>query len=90
MDPAAGFDLLEQWDAPPTFFSGVRTHIVNGIAHLLFYLEWPDSRGQVEYIVVARMIAPVSTVKASLDYAKRELCNAAPAISYLSDGLAAN
>jgi hypothetical protein len=56
-------DLVMGCDLAPTFFSGIRTHVVNGIAHLLFYSEQPDTTGNVEHIVVARMVAPVATAR---------------------------
>ena len=58
-------DLDEPSVLTPTFFSGMRTYVVNGIAHLLFYSEQPNSAGEVEFVVVARMIAPVPTAKAA-------------------------
>jgi hypothetical protein len=58
-------DLVVVSDIAPTFFSGIRTYVANGIAHLLFYAEQPGATGDVEHIVVARMIAPVPTGKAA-------------------------
>jgi hypothetical protein len=58
-------ELVSVSDIAPIFFSGIRTYVVNGIAHLLFYAEQPGASGDVEHIVVARMVAPVPTAKAA-------------------------
>jgi hypothetical protein len=58
-------DLVMVSDLAPTLFSGIRTCVVYGIAHLLFYAEQPRATGNVEHMVVARMIAPVPTAKAA-------------------------
>jgi hypothetical protein len=58
-------DLMEGAEIASTFFSGIRTYVVNGIAHLLFYSAHLTVRGDVEYLLVARMIAPLPTAKAA-------------------------
>jgi hypothetical protein len=50
-----------------TFFTGIRMHIVNGMAHLIFYCEQPAADGSIEFLVVARMVRRSAAFKGSLD-----------------------
>ena len=43
-----------------TFFSGARVAVVDGVAHLMFYVEQPSTQGGTEFVVVARMMAPLA------------------------------
>jgi hypothetical protein len=49
------------------FFTGIRMHVVNGMTHLLFYCEQPTAAGEIEFMVVARMVGTSASFKASLD-----------------------
>jgi hypothetical protein len=60
LDPADTAELVESTVNDPVLFSGVRTYVVNGVAHFLFYVEQPDSRGRIEYVIVQRMAAPLT------------------------------
>jgi hypothetical protein len=42
-------------------------HIVNGMAHLIFYCEQPAADGSIEFLVVARMVRRSAAFKGSLD-----------------------
>lgn len=58
-----GAMLLEPAVCVPTFFSGVDARVIDGIAHLLFFVEQPSCTGctgssETEYVIVARMAAP--------------------------------
>ena len=59
--------LMEQVVVMPTFFTGIRTYVVNGVAHLLFYAEHPTTAGDVEHVVVTRLLAPVAVAKAAVE-----------------------
>jgi hypothetical protein len=59
--------LIEPACNTGAYFSGVRMHIVNGMTHLLFYSEQPSTDGDIEYMVVARMVGTNASFKASLD-----------------------
>jgi hypothetical protein len=48
--------LIEDMSAA-AFFTGVRTVVIGGAAHLLFYAEQPSAHGHIEYVVVARLVA---------------------------------
>jgi len=64
-DPTSRFSMNESCYTTSIFYGGVRTYVVNGVAHMLFYVEQPGSDGQIEYYVVARMVAPVGMARAA-------------------------
>ena len=71
MDAADGADILEPYTVSTAPFSGIRMHLVGGVAHLLFYMAQPTTDGRVEYVLIARMVAPAADAKLSLDRAAK-------------------
>jgi hypothetical protein len=67
MDAADGAEIFEPCMISTTLFSGVRMHLVGGVAHLLFYAAQPPIDGRIEFHLVARMVAPAADAKLSLD-----------------------
>jgi hypothetical protein len=51
------------------FFTGVRTVVIDGMAHMIFYVAQPSTNGDVEHIVVARLVAPEMRAAAVLTHA---------------------
>jgi hypothetical protein len=72
--------LIEANCNVPSFFTGVRTMIVNGMAYLIFYAEQPDTSGRIEYIVVGRLVAPEMRAAACLTHAAMEIAKGPVAI----------
>jgi hypothetical protein len=89
MTPADGAELFEPNLTSPVLFSGVRAHVINGVAHLLFYVEQPDARGRVEYVVVDRMVAPVEVARAAMSSVIDALAGR-PCAEYLPEGAVAH
>jgi hypothetical protein len=48
--------VIEPFVNTAIFFSGIRMHVVNGMTHLPFYSEQPNTEGGIEFLVVARMV----------------------------------
>jgi hypothetical protein len=62
------------------FFSGVRAIVIDGIAHLLFYAQQPAAGGEIEYVMVARLVAPEMRAAACLTHAVMEIAKGPVAI----------
>jgi hypothetical protein len=62
-----------------TFFSGARVAVVDGVAHLMFYIEQPTTQGGTEFVVVARMMAPMARATSVLASLAARLSHGAPA-----------
>src|SRR5947209_3361994 len=60
-------ELLEFSINPTVYFTGVRTVIVDGAAHFLFYVEQPSTNGHPDFVVVARLVAPHGRAKLAID-----------------------
>jgi hypothetical protein len=66
LDAAAGVDLIEPYMNAPSSFSGVRIFVVADVVHLIFYNQQPDCNGKTEFVVTARLTAPISKAKAAI------------------------
>jgi hypothetical protein len=66
LDAAAGVDLIEPYMNAPSLFSGVRIFVTGDVAHLIFYNQQPDANGKVEFVVTARLAAPIGKAKAAI------------------------
>jgi hypothetical protein len=75
-----GTYLAEAGVGVTCFFTGVRTTMIGGIAHLLFYTEQPGASGDTEYVVVARLAAPEMRAAACLTHAALEIAKGPQAI----------
>ena len=51
------------------FFTGIRTVVIGGVAHLLFCAEQPGASGDVGYVIVGRLVAPEMRAAACLTQA---------------------
>jgi len=69
MPAEADPELIEPFSNASVMFTGVKTQVVNGVAHLLFYVAQPQPTGALEHIVVARMVAPFFDAKAAIEAA---------------------
>ena len=81
-----GAYLLESGANAACLFTGVRTTIIDGMAHLVFCTTQPSSDGSVEYMIVARLVAPELRAAACLTHAAMEIAKGPTAI----DGRPAN
>ena len=86
MDVADGCEIFEPYSVTTTPFSGIRMHLVGGVAHLLFYMAQPTADGRVEYVLVARMVAPAAEAKLSLDRAAKAFGLAQVQSSFVPEG----
>jgi hypothetical protein len=66
LDAAAGADLIEPYMNAPSLFSGVRIFVVGDVAHMIFYNQQPDCNGKPEFVVTARLAAPIGKAKAAI------------------------
>jgi hypothetical protein len=73
-------ELVEPAVLTPTLFSGVQTVVMNGIAHLLFFSENPGACGGVEYVIVARLVAPEMRAANCLTDAALHIAKGPPAV----------
>lgn len=89
LDAADGVELFEPCVVTPAFFSGVRLHVVRGVAHLLFYTEQPSAEGRIEFVVVARLIAPLGSAAASCEHVLKDMRRGTP-MSHLPAGILPN
>ena len=64
-----GADLIEPSLGASAFFTGIHPTVIDGIAHLVFYIEQPSTMGGVDYVVVARLVAPEMRAAACLTHA---------------------
>lgn len=75
-------ELTELSVNPTSPFTGIRTAIIKGVAHLIFYVEQPSSlSGAPEFVVVGRFAAPLPHAKAILDAASVRLSRGVPELS---------
>lgn len=73
-----GVDVVEPAVNQSVFFTGIRVAAVNGIAHLMLYTEQPDTHGGTEFVIIARLVTPLSRAKAILDAAGDALSRPPP------------
>jgi hypothetical protein len=81
-DLPEGAYLLEATIIPSQPFSGVVVRVLDGMAHLIFYTAQPsgsEDREKLEYIAVARMVAPDVKAAAILSEAAARIAQPAPA-----------
>jgi hypothetical protein len=76
--PADAF--LSDGVSAAAFFTGVRTVVMDGIAHLIFYVAQPGPTGDVEYAAVARLAAPEMRAAAVLTNAALQIAKGPSAI----------
>jgi hypothetical protein len=75
-----GAELCEPGVNGSIFFTGIKAVVVNGTAHLLCYLEQPSAYRDVEYVVVARLVAAEAQAVASLTDAVMQIAKVPTAI----------
>ena len=73
-----GADVIEPAVNQSVFFTGIRATAVNGVAHLILYVEQPSAHGGTEFVVIARLVTPLSRAKAILETACASLSQPAP------------
>jgi hypothetical protein len=64
--PAEVCELVEPFVVTDALHSGVRLIVVGDDARLLFYSERPDAQGRIEFVVTARLVAPLSRARTTI------------------------